>query len=200
MQEGRMLIGAVTLLVLIAGTAEEPPPPPPKGGDKPPEAAFVTNNPFDSRHVEVTASVDAKTATILGIAVWPGEAHAQLADSSRLRIRLLNAAGDVVQESGFPNPLSERVYVQSAPSGDGAHALMSDLLETPPPGVPPHVVVVKDEATVTIVLPLRADLVTLSLGWKDGPVHELDVRTAIRDACAKDAHPVCQAWMKVSGP
>ena len=188
-----MLISAMVMFLLMA---EEPKAP--KDGEKPPEVSLATNDPFDGRHVEVTAWVDASSAKILDVQVRPGEAHALFAGSSRLRVGVLDGGGRLVQESGFPNPLAQRLYVSSAPpSGEPQYAVIGTL-DPLPAGVRPHEVVTLNEAKVTILLPLRSDLATVSLGWRGGPSHDVDFRDPIRKACSQDAHPVCRAWLEVN--
>ena len=186
-----MLIGVLSLVFLMAGSPEEPKPP--RHEDKPREGSYEGVDPFDTRYVEVTAYVDPGKVVVQRVEVLPGVARALLADSSRLRVHLLDANGRLLQDSGLANPLAVRAYVDH---GD---------LEAPPSSVEspsatrgPHNIVDLPDSTMTIVLPLLPDLATVSLGWIDLGLQDQDVRTEIRSACAKDSNQACQDWMKIN--
>jgi hypothetical protein len=184
-----MLIGMLGLFFLMAGSPEEPKPAP--KDDKPREGSYEGVDPFDTRYVEVTAYVDPGQVVVQRVEVLPGVARALLTDSSRLRVHLLDAKGGLLQDSGLPNPLAERAYVDH----DGL-AAPPPSVEFPGTGHGPHGMIDLPDATMIIVLPLLPDLATVSLGWIDLGLQDQDVRTEIRDACAKDSNPTCQAWMK----
>jgi hypothetical protein len=188
-----MLIEALSLFFLTAASAEEPKPlqMKPRGGSyeggEPGPA-----DPFGGRHVAVTVYADPGKVSVQRVEVLPGVARAYLADSSRFHVRLLDAKGGLLQEAGIPNPLSRRVYIRQ---GDGA-IYPFETVEGPSVGRRPHDTVDLDEATLTIVLPLRPELTTVSLGWIDVGLVDQDVTKEIRNACAKDASPACVAWIK----
>ena len=186
-----MLIGALSLFMLLAGSAEEPKPAP--RDDKPREGSYEGVDPFDTRYVELMADVDPGKVVVQRVEVLPGVARALLADSSRLRVHLLDAKGLVLQDSGLPNPLAVRVYVDH----DDIVSLPSSV-EAPSPSRGPHGMVDLPEATMTIVLPLLPGLATVSLGWIDVGLTDQDIRMEIRNACAKDSNPACVAWMKMN--
>ena len=183
-----MLIGLLSVFFAAAAAIEEPRPP---RDEKPREVSWEVVDPFDSRHLELTVYLDPGKVSVQKVEVRPGVARAYLADSSRLRLRLLDARGGVLQESGVPNPLSLRVYIRQ---GDGSIHPVSSV-EGPSANPRPHDTEDLDEAAESIVLPLLPELTTVSLGWIDVGLVDQDVRTEIRDVCAKDGHPVCRAWM-----
>jgi len=59
----------------------------------------VGDDPYDGRHVALDVVVSREKAAVKGIAVRPGVAHAQLAGSSRLRVRLLGGGGELLRGS-----------------------------------------------------------------------------------------------------
>jgi hypothetical protein len=192
-----MLIGVLGLVMLMSAPEE------PKVDVKPPrptsprQGSYEEGGPvfsLDDRHLELTVYADPGKVDVRKVELRPGVARAYLADSSRLRLRLLDAKGTVLRESGVPNPLSMRVYARR---GDGS-LYPADTVEGPPPDRRPHDTLDLDEATLTIVLPLRPELTTVSLGWIDVGLVDRDVTKEIRDFCAKDGSPACLAWMKAN--
>lgn len=175
-----MLIGVLSLYFLMRVAADEPSGPP--------------VDPSDDRHLAVTVHADPAKVSFQKVEVRPGVARAYLADSSRFRVRLLDAGGGVLQEAGVPNPLSARVYRRQ---GDGS-IYPVETVEGPAVGRRPHDTFDLDEAILTIVLPLRPELVTVSLGWIDVGLVDQDVTKEIRTACAKDSSLACVAWMKAN--
>ena len=171
-----MLIEVLSLFLLMKATDEEPKP----------------VDPSDSRHLAVTVYADPGKVSIQKVEVLPGVARAYLADSSRFRVRLRDVKGGLLQEAGVPNPLSLRAYIRQ---GDGS-IYPVETVEGPSAARRPHDTVDLDEATLTIVLPLRPELTMVSLGWIDVGLVDQDVAKDIRAACAKDPSSTCVAWMK----
>ena len=175
-----MLIGVLSLFFVMTAAGDEP------GGP--------AIDPSEARHVAVTVYADPGKVSVQKVEVLPGVARAYLADSSRFRARLLDAKGNLLQEAGIPNPLSLRVYTRQ---GDGS-IYPVETVEGPPVARRPHDTVDLDDATLTLVLPLRPELATVSLGWIDVGLVDQDVTKEIRSACAKDAGLACLAWMKAN--
>ena len=192
-----MLIEALSLFLLMMAAAEEPKPArevkPPAGSYKDGEPG-EPGDPFAGRHLAVTVYAEPAKVAVQKVEVLPGVARAYLADSSRFRVRLLDARGGLLQEAGVPNPLSARVYRRQ---GDGS-IYPVDTVEGPAFAPRPHDTFDLDDATLTIVLPLRPELTTVSLGWIDVGLVDQDVTKEIRGACAKDSSPACEAWMKAN--
>jgi hypothetical protein len=192
-----MLIEVVSLFFLMRAAAEEPKPAremKPRPGSYEDGEPGAPGDPFSGRHVAVTVYADPGKVSIQKVEVLPGAARAYLADSSRLRVRLLDARGNLLHEAGIPNPLSLRVYTRQ---GDGS-IYPVETIEGPSAVPRPHDTFDLDEATLTIVLPLRPELTTVSLGWIDVGLVDQDVTKEIRGACAKDSSPACLAWMKTN--
>jgi hypothetical protein len=190
-----MLIEVLSLFFLMTAAPEEPKPPQeltPRMGSYEGGEPGAPVDPLDGRHLAVTVYADPGQVSIEKVEVLPGVARAYLAESSRFRVRLLDARGGLLQEAGIPNPLSLRVYIRQ---GDGS-IYPVETVEGSSAARRPHDTVDLDEATLTIVLPLRPELTTVSLGWIDVGLVDQDVTKEIRDACAKDASPACVAWMK----
>jgi hypothetical protein len=167
------MVVAAMALGMAAGS-EEPAPP--------------AVGPFDGRHVVVMATVDAKRVLIRGVEVRPGTAHAQLADSSSLRVELRGRRSRTLGEFGYPNPLFPRIYGGAGlpPVGEGG---------PPSTPAPAHEVEAKFEVEVSIVLPLLPQIDEVVLGWRHGGYDLRDVTSDLRQACSKDDHRACKAWM-----
>jgi hypothetical protein len=167
----------------------------------------VGDDPYDGRHVAVTVLVNRERAVVESVAVRPGRAHAQLAGSSRLRVRLLDGRGDLLREFGFPSPLSVRVYTRPATivENEGEESSASKA-----PDEPPHTVIEQDEAVATIVIPLLPELAAVAIGWsdskesrdpkdpKDMNAEAVGLREAIKRDCSQDDHAVCRAWLEAT--
>jgi hypothetical protein len=152
------------------------------------EPAAEAVGPFDGRHIVVTATVDAKKVTIQAVEVRPGTAHAQLADSSSLRVELRGRRGRTLGEFGYPNPLFPRIYRRALLPSIGEGGL-------PSAPEPPHDVETKTEVEVSIVLPLLPQIDAVVLGWRHGGYDLRDVTSDLRLACGRDDHRACKAWM-----
>ena len=175
LKKAAMLVCLWMPAAVSAASAEEPPVGP--------------NDPFDERHVLLTATVEAKDLAIDAVQVRRGAAHAQLAEASALRVALLDRRGQAVREMGLPSPLEQRRYrLDPLPIFGG------DV----PVWLPerPHDMEVVDKEVVSIVLPLLPGLDAVSLGWRDGIVVQRDVVADIKRACARDLHRACRAWME----
>jgi hypothetical protein len=165
------------------------------------------DDPHDGRHVALEVLVNRDRAAFKGIAVRPGVAHAQLATSSRLRVRLLDGRGEVLSEFGYPDPLTIRVYSRP-PMVEEKEG--EDSSESKAPDEPPHTVIEEDEAQATIVVPLLAGLAAVAIGWAETKESEdpkdpkamtaetIDLREFIERGCSADGHAACRAWLETA--
>ena len=139
------------------------------------------SDPYDSRHVELTVAVTRGDVRVESAALRRGTPHAQLNDTGALRIRLFDHNGTLLGESGFADPLAVRVY--------GARSDEE----------PPHTIVERESATVSVVVPLVPRLDAVEVSWADGPGDRFDVRDTIKRGCHKDKHPLCRQWRRGGG-
>jgi len=191
-----MLIARVTCLAVLAAAALAP-----AARAQP----AVGDDPYDGRHVALDVVVSREKAAVKGIAVRPGVAHAQLAGSSRLRVRLLGGGGELLREFGYPDPLSVRVYTRpnTVEEKEGEESSTSKA-----PDEPAHTVIEEYEAEATIVVPLLPGLAAVAIGWADAEespkarpemkAEPVDARAAIKRDCSEDDHAACRAWLQAN--
>jgi hypothetical protein len=160
------------------------------------QAVDRTSDPYDGRHVELTVFVSPEKLVIEDAVVQVGVAPGSLAGSSALRVRVMDGRRDLILETGFPDPLSLRVY-NLGPAPNGEPNPKPRGYSPVDPDAPPHTTEEQKEARLTILVPLMPTLGAVSVGWSDGARSEtFDLLDTIERGCAKDEHRACRAWVE----
>jgi hypothetical protein len=152
--------------------------------DEAPETGIrAPSDPDSGRHISVTLSVTPSDLSVSGTpTVAHGWAAGNPASEDAVRVRLYDSTGDVIYETGVPDP-SVRGYV-----GRGRLS-----------GAPPHTVETAPQAEFGVLLPLSAKATHMVVARDDKVVSVVDLRPSLRAACEEDKSQACKGWLRARG-